>query len=264
MEVLAAEAVSLTVPAAGGREVRLLQDVTLRVQAGEMVALVGPNGAGKTTLLRLLGGLLPPSGGQVLLRGRPLGEWHPRQRARELALVPQNADLGAVFACLEVVLMGRYPYLRRFQRESAADLASAGVALAEAELAQRAQDLASTLSSGERQRLLFARARCQGSPTLLCDEPTANLDLRHRALLMDVLQRCSAAGGTVVAAIHDLELAARHCPRMVLLAGGRLVADGRPEEVLTPEHLRAHFGVEAEITHDAGGAVRLSVLGPAG
>jgi len=263
--ILLAEGIDLSVPGpeGGPAAVSLLQGVTLRVRTGELIALVGPNGAGKTTLLRVLGGLVRPTAGRVLLRAAPLAGLPARQRARLLGQVPQAADLGLDFDALEVVLMGRYPHLGRLQREGPRDREIARRSLREVELTHRERHRVSTLSAGERQRLLFARARSQEAPVLLCDEPTANLDLRHRALVMDVLRAFAVGGGAVVAAIHDLDLAARYCHRMVLLAGGRVAAAGPPGEVLTPERLRRYFGVLAEVHRDpATGAPRVTVLGP--
>lgn len=263
---LAAEGVGLAVPGVEGgpASVALLQEVTLRLRPGELVALVGPNGAGKTTLLRVLGGLLRPTAGRVLLRGSPLAAHGSRGRARLLAQVPQAADLGLDFEVLQVALMGRYPHLVRWRREGPKDFHIARGALGEVEMGARERHRVSTLSAGERQRLLFARARAQQAPVLLCDEPTANLDLRHRALVMEVLRAFASGGGAVVAVVHDLDLAARYCDRLVLLAGGRVVADGPAAEVLTPERLLRHFGVRAEVHPDPATATpRVSVLGPA-
>ncbi len=264
--VLIAEGVEVTVPGpeGGPAVVPLLRGITLRLRAGELVALVGPNGAGKTTLLRVLGGSVQPTAGRVLLRMAPLRSLPTRQRARILGQVPQAADLSSEFDCLQVALMGRYPHLGRFRREGGRDWDIARASLREVELSHCERHRVGTLSAGERQRLLFARARCQEAPVLLCDEPTANLDLRHRAVLMDALRAFAATGGAVVAAIHDLDLAARYCQRMVLVAGGSVAAEGSPEDVLSPERLRRYFGVLAEIHRDpATGSVRVSVLGPA-
>jgi len=264
-EVLMAEGVDLLVraPEAGAPDVALLRGVTLGLRPGELLALVGPNGAGKTTLLRVLGGLARPTAGRVFLRAAPLHTLHPRRRAQLLGQVPQAAEMGIDFDCFQVALMGRYPHLRRLQREGPGDREIARRALAEVELTHRGRHRVSTLSAGERQRLLFARARAQQAPVLLCDEPTANLDLRHRAVVMEVLRAFAATGGSVIAVIHDLDLAARYCDRLVLLAGGRVVAEGAPAEVLTAERLHRHFAVDAEVHPDpATGSPRVTVLGP--
>ena len=241
----------------------LLRDVDLRLHAGEVVGLVGPNGAGKTTLLRVLGGLLHPDAGSVYLAGRPLPDWTPRQRARRLALVPQSLATAMEFRTLDVALMGRYPYLRRLEREGPGDVATARRALARVELLRLANRPVPTLSAGERQRLLLARAACQIPRVALCDEPTANLDLRHRALVFGSLRAFARRGGAALAAVHDLELAAGHCHRLVLLAAGQVLVEGTPQQVLSARHLRIAFGVEAEVYPDpVSGAPRVSVHGP--
>ena len=241
----------------------LLRAVDLRLHPGEVVGLVGPNGAGKTTLLRVLGGLLRPDAGAVYLEGRPLPDWTPRQRARRLALVPQALAMAMDFRALDVALMGRYPHLRRLQPEGPGDVATARRALARVELLHRADRPVPTLSAGERQRLLLARAACQIPRVALCDEPTANLDLRHRALVFRLLRAFARRGGAVLAAVHDLEWAAGHCHRLVLLAAGRVLVEGTPQQVLSARHLRTAFGVDAEVYPDpVTGAPRVSVRGP--
>jgi len=263
---LSAEAVRVEVPGPQGRAgpaARLLDGVSLELWAGECVGLVGPNGAGKTTLLRVLGGALQPSSGLARLDGVPVGALAPRSRARRLGQVAEAAGGGIDFACLDVVLMGRYPHLAPLQPEGAADFALARAALREVELDGVERRLTSTLSAGERQRLAFARTRCQQATVLLCDEPTANLDLRHRALLFEILRGCAAAGGAVLAALHDLDLAARYCGRLVLLVAGRVLADGPPAAVLTRALLEEAYGVRVEVhTDPATGAPRVTVLGP--
>ena len=255
---------SVEVPTPGGDRRRLLDHVSLELGPGEFVALVGPNGAGKTTLLRVLAGLLRPTAGEVRLDGAPLMQLRSRPRARRLGLVPQAAAPAIDFTCLDVVLMGRYPYLRRLEAEGPADVAAAREALREVEMSEMEPRLTSTLSAGERQRVVFARGRCQQPECLLCDEPTSNLDLRHRALVFSTLAEFTGGGGTVLAAVHDLDLAARYCGRLVLMAGGRVLADGTPTEVLTVERLRKAYGVETVVQPDpATGSPHVTVLGPA-
>jgi iron complex transport system ATP-binding protein len=198
------------------------------------------------------------------LGGVPLARLSPRLRARQLALMPQAASLGLDFRCLDFVLMGRYPHLRPLQPEGPRDLALARAAIAEMELGAAEQRSTAALSAGERQRLLFSRARCQEAAVLLCDEPAANLDLRHRALLFGVLQAFAAEGGGVLAALHDLDLAARYCDRLVLLCAGRVLADGPPAAVLTAERIREAYAVQAAVRPDpVTGTLHVAVLGPA-
>ena len=248
---------------AGGREI--LRGVDLEAAPGELVGLVGPNGAGKTTLLRALAGYLPADAGEVRVAGADPRRLRARNLGRLLAQVPQVATLDLDFSCLEVVLMGRYAHLRPLQRqEGPGDLAAARSALAAAGLREREADPVAVLSGGERQLLLLARALAQDASVLLLDEPTANLDLRHRLAALDLVRGSVALGMTAVAAVHDLELAARYCDRIVLLAGGTVLAAGRPEAVLTPAAIAQAFGVTVSTFPDPmTGAIRLSVLGRA-
>ena len=236
--------------ALGGRPV--LRDVSFQIRAGERVALVGPNGAGKTTLLRALVGLLPTTGTLCLL-GRPVHEWSARDRAREVALVRQQTSLAVDFTVAEIVGLGRAPHLGWLDALGAPDRARVDAALDALDLAAFADRPVPALSGGEQQRVFLAQALAQDAPLLLLDEPTAHLDIRHQLDLLRRVRRLADGGRTVVAAIHDLELAARFADRVLALADGRLVAGGTPADVFTPARLRAVFGVEAEVAHDASG-----------
>jgi iron complex transport system ATP-binding protein len=242
----------------------LLDDVALRVAPGEFVGLVGPNGAGKTTLLRAIAGLLAPSCGRVRLEGRALERLDPRQLARIVAHVPQSTRIDFGFTCLEVVLMGRHPHLGRFALEGPADYRVAEAAMAFTGTSDLAERPITAVSGGEQQRVLAARALAQEPRLLLLDEPTANLDVLHRLQLLDLVRDLVRARGlSAIAAIHDLELAARYCDRLVLLKDGRVLAEGPPAAVLTPERIRAAFGVRAVVRPDPlTGGLSIAVLAP--
>jgi iron complex transport system ATP-binding protein len=226
----------------GSRDV--LGGVTFAVAPGEAVALVGPNGAGKTTLLRALAGLLPHSG-TVRLGGRPVREWEPRARAREVALVRQQTALAVDFTVAETVAFGRAPHVGWMDRLGPADRAAVAAALAAADLTALAGRSVRRLSGGEQQRVLLAQALAQDTPALLLDEPTAHLDVRHQLDLLGRVRALADAGRTVVAALHDLERAAAFAGRLVVLDAGHLVADGPPADVLTEALLARVFGVRA-------------------
>ena len=228
----------------GGNPV--VREVTFQVRAGERIALIGPNGAGKTTLLRTLVGLLPHSGDLELV-GRPLHDWSPRDRAREIALVRQQTPLAVDFTVQEIIALGRAPHLGWMDALGDADRQRVDAALEALDLHALAGRPVPSLSGGEQQRVFLAQALAQDAPLLLLDEPTAHLDIRHQLDLLRRVQRLSDEGRTVIAAIHDLELAARFADRILALANGRLVADGTPAEVLTPARLHDVFGVEAEV-----------------
>lgn len=225
----------------------VLDGIDLDLRAGTMVGLIGANGAGKTTLLSLLMGLFSATTGEVRVAGRPLSSLSRRRLARVMALVPQDLEIGFAFRVREVVAMGRYPYLGRFQVAGAADLAAMEAAMAVTGVDLLADRTIDTLSGGERQRVLIARAIAQQTPVVLLDEVTANLDLSHQLEVLELAARMAAEGRLVVAAIHDLAMASRYCDRLLLLGDGRLRVDGSARDVLTPAHLRRFFGVDATI-----------------
>jgi iron complex transport system ATP-binding protein len=237
---------------ADGAGVRLgdrtvLAGVTFAVAPGALVAVVGPNGAGKTTLLRALAGLIPHTG-RIDLDGRPVRDWPPRERARRLAFVRQAPPGGDAFTVRETVALGRAPHLAWTAALTRADHAAVDDALDALGLADLADRPLGELSGGERQRAALAQALAQDTPTLLLDEPTAHLDVRHTLDLLARARALADAGRTVVAAVHDLGLAARVADRMLVVAGGTLAADGAPADVLTRELLADVFGVEATVT----------------
>ena len=243
---------------------RLLDRVSLRAEQGELVGVIGPNGAGKSTLLRALAGVIEPSDGQRYLDGRTFREIPSRERARAIALVPQVAPIAHGFTCLELVLMGRYPHMGRFQIEGATDENIARQTMRLTDTEQFAERTLETLSGGERQRVFIARALAQQPRVLLLDEPTANLDILHQLRVLGFIRKWASDGATAIAAVHDLNMAARHCDYLILISEGRVIAAGKPEDVLTAENVRHAYGVESVIYRDPHtGALALSLLGPA-
>jgi len=245
----------------GGRA--LLGGVTLELHAGQILGLVGPNGAGKSTLLKVLGGLWRGAEGRIELLGEPLARQSARQVARTVAHVPQITDLSAPFTVRQIIMMGRTPHLGRFTLESAHDRQIAEHAMRRTQTLALAERMIGTLSGGERQRVLIARALTQEPRVLLADEPTANLDVGHQLGVLELLQRLAREDALgVLLAVHDLELAARFCDRLVLLHEGRVHAEGPAADVLTTEHLRAVYGVRAVPFPDpVSGYLRLALDG---
>jgi len=239
---LRVEEVSL---ALGGH--RVLSGASLEVEAGEIVGLLGPNGAGKTSLLRVASGVSRPDAGSVQWAGRLLGDWPLRERARQLAVVPQECHVPFPFRAGELVLMGRAPYRGWFSLESPADVRLAMAALERMGIAHLANRSIADLSGGERQLVLIARALVQEPRCLLLDEPTAFLDLAHRIEVLGVVRELADQGCAVLLVSHDLSLAARSCDRLALLSEGRVVVEGSPREVLDPVVLRRVFGFEAQV-----------------
>jgi len=229
-----------------------LQDVDLEVAPGELLALTGPNGSGKSTLLRTALGLVAPSRGGVELFGMPLDQLSVRERAHRVAWVPQEEPLREDVPLSRYVLYGRYAIHGVFGRETEEDRRLVDGALADVGLADRGRDGLFSLSGGERQRAVLARALTQEAPLVLLDEPTTHLDIGHQLdLLHRVRELVHGRGLTAVAALHDLNLAARYADRIVVLARGRQVADGPPREVLSGDLLARVWGVDAEVRVDA-------------
>ncbi|MGC9668251.1 ABC transporter ATP-binding protein [Planosporangium sp. 12N6] len=240
----AVEARSVAV-ALDGRTV--LHGVDLDVGAGEWVTIIGPNGAGKSTLLRAIGNLLPCTG-SVSLFGTPVAGLHRRERARLVAVVPQQPTVPPGMAVRDYVLLGRTPYIPTLGRESAADLAVVHGVLERLDLAGFATRPLERLSGGERQRVFLARALAQGAPLLLLDEPTAALDIGHQQEVLELVDELRHDRGlTVLATMHDLSVAGEYADRLVLLAGGRVAAAGKPAEVLTEELLSSHYGARVRV-----------------
>lgn len=225
----------------------ILHGVDLQVAAGEWVTVIGPNGAGKSTLLRAVGGVLPFTGG-ISLFGREVGRMRRRERARQVATVAQSPVVPPAMAVRDYVLLGRTPYVPPLGRESAADLAAVARVLELLDLTGFATRLLSTLSGGERQRVFLARALAQGAPLLLLDEPTSALDIGHQQEVLELVDELRRSQGlTVVATMHDLSIAGEYADRLVLLADGRVVADGRPDAVLTEELLARHYRARVRV-----------------
>jgi iron complex transport system ATP-binding protein len=233
---------------------RVLHDVSLQVNSGEVTALIGPNGAGKSTLVRAVSGVIPLDGGTIRTNGDNLAVMPPMQRARYLAVVPQAVSLPPAFTVWETVLMGRTPYLNFLGQTSASDEDMVRRALQRVEALDLAERRVGELSGGEQQRVLLARALAQSTPILLLDEPTAHLDLQHQVSLMEMVRQLAhrdpltgAGGLAVLAALHDLNLAARYADRVALLVAGEIKAAGTPRQVLTPELISAAYHLPVQV-----------------
>ena len=242
--------------------IELLSGVDLDAADGCVVGLLGPNGSGKSTLLRLLAGLRRPDSGSVRVDGTDLTEMSRRGIARRLAVVEQDTTANGDLTVRQVVELGRTPFRGRFDGLGSHDDAVVDAALARVNIAEKQHRIWHTLSGGERQRAQLARALAQQPTEILLDEPTNHLDIRHQLELLELLR---SLGITCVIALHDLNLAARYCDRLVLLDGGRVVSAGMPEAVLTRRRLREVYGVDALLERDASvpfGSVRVNFLRP--
>jgi iron complex transport system ATP-binding protein len=228
----------------GGRTI--VDGITIVMTAGELVALVGPNGAGKTTLLKALAGLVPTFG-TVELSGDALAALPPRGRARRLAYLPQGHSFSWPLPAEEIVALGRYPHADPFSPVSERDREAVAHAMEITGTKDFAGRIVTKLSGGERARVALARVLATEAKVLLADEPIMSLDPRHQFVVMDVLRHAAHAGGAVLAVIHDLALAARYADRVIVLAKGRIIADGKPDEALSPQRIATTFGVEADM-----------------
>ena len=225
----------------------VVDDVSVTIAAGELVAVVGPNGAGKTSLLRAAAGLMRPRAGTVRVDGRDPFTTPRRALARTLAYLPQRYELAFPFTALEVALMGRYAHQRGPGLDRTADLDAAMAALARVDAAALAERRFDTLSGGERRRVLLAQALCQGARAILLDEPTAALDPAHAIAVMNALGVERDGGGAIVVVTHDLDLAARHADRVLVLSGGRTLALGAPLDVFARADVAAGFGATLHV-----------------
>jgi iron complex transport system ATP-binding protein len=231
----------------GYRHHRVGHDVSLSLEAGEVVCLLGPNGGGKTTLFRTLLGLLPAQGGRVILGGDDLSALPRREIARRIAYVPQVHTGHFPFTVRDVVLMGRTAHLAPFASPSHADLDAAEAALSRFDLAHLADSVYTQISGGERQLTLLARALAQAAPLMVMDEPTASLDFGNQVKVLERVIELARSGIGVLLSTHDPDQAFLLAHRVALLHNGTLAALGTPHEVLTPAALHMLYGVDVSI-----------------
>ena len=227
---------------------KVLQAVSMEVQAGEVLALIGPNGAGKSTLIRAASGVIAVQAGKVSANGIDLLSLPAMLRARSLAVVPQAVSLPPAFTAWETVLLGRTPYLNFLGQVSEKDEQVARQALQKVDALDLRDRRVGELSGGEQQRVLLARALAQSTPILLLDEPTVHLDLQHQVNLMETVRALAHTENlAVMVALHDLNLAARYADRVVLMVAGESIAAGTPRQVLTPENISAAYSIHVRV-----------------
>ena len=226
----------------------VLKGLSLTLPAGRLYGLLGPNGCGKTTLLDLLAGLRRPQKGRIVFQGRSLTSYHRQALAREIALVPQNFYVNFPFAVQDVVMMGRYPHLKRFAHPGTEDLRLVAEAMAATDTDRFARQPVTALSGGERQRVIFARALAQDAGVLMLDEATASLDIRHTLdLLRLTRQRVQSRQQTVIAVFQDINLAAMYCDELLFVKNGGIAVQGPTAEVMRADTLQSIYGVDGHI-----------------
>jgi len=230
-------------------EKQILHCMSMAPKEGSLIGVIGPNGSGKTTLLKTLSNTLKPRAGVVYLNGSKMSDLKSREIAKNLAVVSQDTSVGFDFTVYELVLMGRTPHIGRFEKEGWADRDIANAAMRLTNTVDLKDRLITTLSGGERQKVVIAKALSQEPNVLLLDEPTANLDIKNQIEVMTLIKNAVKSRAiTAVMAIHDINLAARYCDEMMLLHRGEIYAIGSPKSVLTAENIKAVFGVESIVT----------------
>lgn len=228
--------------------VRILQDITLDVQYGRVLALVGPNGAGKSTLLGILAGDTTPSEGTATLDGRSLGEWEPVALSRARAVLLQANQVAFTFTARQVIEMGRAPWIGTGSEED--DDRAIVAAIAEADVARLTGRAYPTLSGGEKARVSLARVLAQNTPVVLLDEPTAALDLRHQEDVLQIARRLAGQGRALVVVLHDLSLASAYADEIAIIHDGRLTTHGTPENVITAEQIEHVYDTAVRVLPD--------------
>jgi iron complex transport system ATP-binding protein len=239
----------------------ILGGIDLAVERGELVGVIGPNGAGKTTLLRLSCGLLSPTSGEVRLSGKPLAAYGHRERAKTVSFMSQDTPSDIGFTVMEVLLMGRFPHLRRLERETGGDFDIARRALSYVGLSMLEERPFHELSGGERQLVLFARVLVQETDLIVLDEPSSQLDIRYEDTIFSMAQELAEEGKAVLVTVHNLNVAAHYCGRLLLLERGKAAAHGSPEEVLEPSRLERVYGIRTVVSRaPATGSLTVSVV----
>jgi iron complex transport system ATP-binding protein len=234
----------------GYGDTRVVHELDVALPAGQVTAVVGPNGCGKSTLLGALARLHAPKAGAVLLDGRALAALRPREAARRIGLLPQDADAPDGLTVRDLVRYGRHPHQGLLRQWSAEDAEAVSQALAAADLLELADRPLDTLSGGQRQRAWIAMVVAQETDVVLLDEPTSALDLGHQLEVLELVHDLARAGRTVVLVLHELSTACRYADHLVAMLDGRVVAEGAPADVVTPELVRDLYGVEAVVMTD--------------
>ncbi len=244
-------AIQLTSITAKYREHAVLKDLSLTIQPGEMIGILGPNGAGKSTLFNCVSGLLTPTSGTVKLFGTDLRKMPPHERARAIAVVPQELEIPVPYTVAEIVMMGRTVSIGRFSSPSARDRQAVERAMVYTDVADIRQRPLNELSGGERQRAIVAMALAQEPRIILMDEATSHLDINHRLEIMQLVERLNREEGVTVMMIsHDLQMAAEFSRRLIILHQGQIVADGPPHSVLTEDTLRRVYHCDVRVCQD--------------
>ena len=229
---------------------QILREVSLRADTGRFIGIIGPNGSGKSTFLKCIYRVLQPDAGEIRIDGRSIDQQSHRESAQRLAVVAQHNQYDFDFSVLDVVMMGRSPHKRLMERDNAEDFRLVEAALDQVGMSEMRHRAVAALSGGEQQRVILARALAQQTPVLILDEPTNHLDIRYQLQMMSSVREL---GKTVIAAFHDLNIAAMYCDEIYVLKAGKVYAHGASQEVLTPTMIQDVYGVRAEVRQDPDG-----------
>ena len=230
---------------------RVLNDLSLIIEQGKFYGIVGPNGCGKTTFLDLLVQNKTPGSGTIKFMGQEIREYTRRRLAREIALVPQDFYVKFSFTAREAVIMGRHPYISRFSSPSARDLKIVDEIMEKMEIDKFKDRYITELSGGEKQRVIFARALAQDTPVLILDEGTSNMDIQYTLNILDIVaKRVKPGKRTVIAALHNLNLAAAYCDNLIFMRFGRIVCEGNIGDVLSEQNIKDVFEVDSRVYFD--------------
>lgn len=230
----------------GYEEKTIISDINAEVRTGELIGIIGRNGAGKSTLLKTIRGLLPAKAGQVLYFGKPLASYGEKELARRVAYLQQNVETGFGYTGLDIVLTGRYPYMKWWESEKDEDKELARDCMSYTGTLDLAERPVTEVSGGQKQRILLAKVLAQQTPVLFLDEPTTGLDMVYREEIFRFARELANMGKTILMVVHELDLAAAYCNRIFLLGEGKLLADGTPEQVFTETLLSRAY--EADIS----------------
>ena len=230
----------------GDEEKTIISDINAEVRTGELIGIIGRNGAGKSTLLKTIRGLLPAKAGQVLYFGKPLASYGEKELARRVAYLQQNVETGFGYTGLDIVLTGRYPYMKWWESEKDEDKELARDCMSYTGTLDLAERPVTEVSGGQKQRILLAKVLAQQTPVLFLDEPTTGLDMVYREEIFRFARELANMGKTILMVVHELDLAAAYCNRIFLLGEGKLLADGTPEQVFTETSLSRAY--EADIS----------------
>lgn len=238
----------------------VLQDVNAKINKGEIVGIIGCNGAGKSTLLKTIRGLLPKQSGEILYFGRKLESFSEKELAREVAYLQQNVEVGFGYTGKDIVLAGRYPYMKWWKGESISDEELALKCMEYTGTKELAERPVNEVSGGQKQRILLAKVLAQQTPILFLDEPTTGLDMVYQEEIFRFSQALAEMGKTILMVVHELNLAAKYCSRIILLGEGTVIADGRPDNVFTEKILSKAYNVPVRVirSHNTNEIIEIS------